>query len=158
MKLNYNLLKRVGVRGATLLLLVSGAFGACAAAPGSKAEAGPASNGPELAKSVFIDDPRTGRDPFFPNSVRRNPKRTPPPPTPGATAPQPVQLTLRAILVGQTKRLAQINNRILEVGEEGEVLVGSQKAKIRCVEIRDQSVLVNIDGANETKELFLRQR
>ena len=141
-----------------LFVLVAGAFGAWAAAPGTKAEASTASGDPEISKSVFIDDPRTGRDPFFPNSVRRSPKRALPPPITGTTTPQPIQLTLRAISVGQTKRLAQINNRILEVGEEAEVVVGGQKAKIRCVEIRDESVLIKIDGVNETKELFLRQR
>jgi hypothetical protein len=159
MRLKCILLRRLGIREATLLILVSSGVGALAAAATPTTEANALTADALVPKSVFIDDPRSSRDPFFPNSTRRNPRPTPPRPTPSTPVPpQPIQLTLRAILVGQNKRLAQINNRNFEAGEEAEVLVGNQKIKVRCLEIRESSVLVSIEGGNEPKELSLRQR
>lgn len=160
MKLKHVVLKRQGVGAATLLVFVSCAVSALAAASSSKPESNPSSKEPQIPKSVFIDDYKLGKDPFFPNSVRRG-QKPPDRPTPSgstAIAPEPVQLTLRAISIGQTKRLATINSRVVAIDEEADVLVGTQKVKIRCLEIRDASVLVRIEGVNEPKELFLRQR
>src|SRR5262245_55168256 len=105
MKLKCFLRKRLVTRWATLWVLVSGVWGAVAAAPSTRIESSAAAD-PEVPKSVFIDDPRTTRDPFFPRSTRRQP--IPPPPKPDPVTgnlvpppPPPVQLTLRAILVGQ---------------------------------------------------------
>ena len=106
-------------------------------------------------KSVFIDDPQFGKDPFFPGSTRRAPKMV------GRinalVDPLNLPLNVKLIIVGQNKKLAQINNRSFEQGEQAEVLVGAQKVKLRCLEIREKSVLVNVEGINEPKELFLRQ-
>ena len=162
MKLKCFLWKRHVTSWAALWVLVAGVCGAVAAAPSTKTESSAAAD-PEVPKSIFIDDPRTTRDPFFPRSTRRHPippaPVTPPGPneaTPIPPAP-PVQLILRAILLGQEKRLAQINNRNFAVGEESEVLAGTQKVKIRCLEIRDSSVLVSVEGVTEPRELFLRK-
>jgi hypothetical protein len=163
MKLKCFLWKRPVTRWATLWVLVAGVWGGVAAAPGTKTESNTAADS-DVPKSVFIDDARTTRDPFFPRSTRRHP--IPPPqitePEKGTGTipippPPPVQLTLRAILVGQEKRLAQINNRNFAVGEEWEVLAGTQKVKIRCLEIRESSVLVSVEGVTEPRELSLRK-
>ena len=66
-------------------------------------------------------------------------------------------LNVKLILIGQNKKLAQINNRSFEQGEQAEVLAGGQKVKLRCLEIREKSVLVKVEGATEPKELFLRK-
>jgi hypothetical protein len=150
--------KWLAERITTLCLFISassgGAFAAATvASPEPSAEA-------DIPKSVFVDDPRSARDPFFPNSTRRKSKPVTQEPRNGTTppAPQPVQLTLHAILVGQSKKLAQINNRNFEAGEEAEILAGNQKLKIRCLEINDSSVRVRIEGTQEVRELSLRKR
>ena len=103
------------------------------------------------AKSVFIDRPDFGRDPFFPTSIRRG-KATP-------TNPivEPVanfrDLVLKGISSNKEKRLAIINNKTFEAGEEAELRINGQLVKVKCTEIRDMSVVVSVNGA--TKELFL---
>lgn len=106
------------------------------------------------AKSVFVDAPGTGRDPFFPGSVRRAPKMVAQ--TNAVADPQNLPLTLKLIMVGQNKKLAHINNRSFEPGEQAEVTVGSQKIKVRCLEIREKSVLLTIEGTPAPREIFLR--
>ena len=44
-------------------------------------------------------------------------------------------------------RQAVINKRTFEVGDEQEVQVGNTTIKVRCVEIRDGSVIVSVAGA-----------
>ena len=105
-------------------------------------------------KSVFMDNPQFGKDPFFPKSSRRevvveNPN----------TVVEPLQasgLSLKGISGTVGKRLAIINNRTFEVGEEIILRVANQSFKVRCVEIRDKSVIISIN--NVSKELFLGQR
>jgi len=124
----------------------------------SKSKVGSAATPREFVpvKSVFVDDPTIGKDPFFPTSVRRVPKIASP--TSAPADPQSLPLTVKVILVGQNRKLAQINNRSFEPGEQAEVLVGSQKVKVRCLEIREKSVLLTIEGANQPKEVFIRPR
>src|SRR5262245_2788532 len=158
MKQKCFLSKRLVTRWATLWMLISGVWGAVAAALESSTAADP-----EVPKSVFIDDARTTSDPFFPRSTRRHPIPPPPPDKTDTTGkfvpppPPPVQLTLRAILLGQGKKLAQINNRNFAVGEEAEVLAGNQKVKIRCLEIGESSVSVSVEGVTEPRILKLRK-
>ena len=102
-------------------------------------------------KSVFTDDAQFGRDPFFPGSARRAPKIVA---RASAVDPRTLPLTLKVIIVGQNKKLAHINNRSFEPGEQSEVLAGGQKIRIKCLEIREQSVLISFEGTQ--KELFLR--
>src|SRR5881296_3730888 len=77
----------------------------------------------ELAppKSVFIDRPDFGRDPFFPTSKRRGEVVS------TNKFVEPVanfrDLALKGISNTKEKPLAIINNKTFEVGEEGEVRV-----------------------------------
>ena len=160
MKLKHVWWKRLGARATVLFVFVSGSVGALAATLGAPPQTNAVPAEADIPKSVFVDDARSGRDPFFPNSTRRNlrPATRTPQLSAGPVTPPQVQLVLRAVLVGQSKRLAQINNRNFEVGEEAEVLAGNQKIKIRCLEIRESSVLVRIEGVEEPRELSLRKR
>ena len=108
------------------------------------------------AKSVFIDNPQFGKDPFFPKTARR--AVTVDLASTHTVEPlmQVAGLLLKGISGGAGKRLAIINNRTFEVGEEGSLRVANQIFKIRCVEIRDKSVIVSVNG--QTKELFMGQR
>ena len=105
---------------------------------------------PQVIKSVFVDRPNFGRDPFFPNSTRRG----------RLVETNRVEavanfnnIVLKGISGTAEKRLAIINNKTFEVGEEGNLSVGGHPTKVKCVEIREKSILISINGV--TKELFL---
>ena len=106
-----------------------------------------------VPKSVFIDDPENGRDPFFPLSTRRitDPDLDVPILT-GVDA-----LELKGITGPAENRIALINNLTFTTGEVGEVRgVGqTNKFKIQCLDIREKSVVVRVIGQAEEHELFL---
>ena len=107
-------------------------------------------------KSVFINDPSFGRDPFFPNSSRRPlaPTNTvvdivvPPSPT------VPDDIFLKGVNILKDRRLAIINNYTVAQGEEFELKLKGKIYRVRCVEVKDRSAIIRIDGIN--KELPLR--
>jgi hypothetical protein len=105
---------------------------------------------PDQNKSVFVDRPNFGRDPFFPNSSRRGRIVQ-------DTVVEPAANFNNIVLKGTSgtaeKRLAIINNKTFETGEEGELRIGGQLTKIKCVEVREKSVVISINGI--TRELFL---
>jgi hypothetical protein len=123
---------------------------------GAPTPAAPAAIAPpaeEANKSVFVDRPNFGRDPFFPNSIRRGKPVETPNSEPSANFNN---LTLKGISGTPEKRLAIINNKTLEVGEEVELRVAGQSVKVKCVEVREKSAVISINGV--TKELFLGSR
>ena len=75
-----------------------------------------------------------------------------PPPPPTAV---PDTLVLKGISGTAQDRFALINNATFEAMEQGPVRVGQTNVLIRCLEIRDNSVVIQVDGSNEKKELFL---
>lgn len=120
--------------------------GAPAPAPAPAAAAEEA----QQVKSVFVDRPNFGRDPFFPTSTRRGRMVE-------TNRVEPVANFNNIVLKGTSgtpeKRLAIINNKTFEVGEEGDLRVGGQPMKVKCVEIREKSIVISLNGV--TKELFL---
>jgi hypothetical protein len=154
-----------------LYLAVGGALVLAAAATGLSADVKPASapgalgssrpaivatNTPALPRSVFAVS-ETSRDPFFPNSTRLGrPKviatNAPPPPAPT------LQLVLRGIAGTADRRMALINNRSIQVGEEVDFKTPNGKTvRVRCLEIKDNTVVVTIGNNAERKELSLRR-
>ena len=112
------------------------------------------------SKSVFLDDPKFGKDPFFPISQRRKPaiviavnSGTP---DPTLYAQLLGGISLRGISGRPGKKLAMLNNRTVGVGELTEVKFNNQPVRVRCLEIREKSVLLGVEGTTETKEVFLR--
>lgn len=67
----------------------------------------------------------------------------------------PEKLTLKGISGSAKRRFALINNSTLEQGEETKVRVGDSNLVVRCVEIRQNSVLVRVAGEKNPVELFL---
>lgn len=67
-------------------------------------------------------------------------------------------LQLKGIEARKGRRVAQINNLTLTPGQSGKVRVASGEVGIRCVEIRETSVIVKVDGRKEPLELKLAQR
>jgi hypothetical protein len=114
-----------------------------------------------IPKSVFVDDPTTGRDPFFPNSTRRLDALPKLVTGPTNNVPRTTmlldQLRLKGISGTKTQPLALINNATVAKGETAEIKCGVQVVKIRCRDIRERSVLVELEGIGETKELKLRE-
>ena len=105
---------------------------------------------PQVVKSVFVDRPNFGRDPFFPNSLRRGKVVQ-------DTVVEPVanfnNIVLKGISGTAEKRLAIINNKTFEAGEDGELRISGHPTKIKLVEVREKSVVISINGV--TRELFL---
>lgn len=121
------------------------------AAPAPAAPTVPAVETP-THQSVFVDRKGFGRDPFFPNSQRR----LGPVQTNTVVDVNVSNLSLKGVSGTTDKRLAIINNRTFEVGEEGDLRVAGQLLKIKCLEVRERSVLITVNGIS--KELFLGQR
>jgi hypothetical protein len=114
----------------------------------------PAPAEPEPPKSVFrvAASPQEGRDPFFPQSVLPKPTVITTNNVPMAVA----ELELKGISGGDGHRLAIINNRSFEAGEEGTVPTNVGRVRVLCKEIAADSVRVIVNGQERT--LTLRPR
>jgi len=102
-------------------------------------------------KSVFNDQSGGGKDPFFPNSKRLLPK---PVVSTGGTQLKPDWLVLNGFSAAPNGKLAMINGRTFAIGEESTLKHGAQSMKVKCIDIKDDSVVVEVNGS--TKELKLR--
>lgn len=67
------------------------------------------------------------------------------PPSPAASR-APDSLVLRGILGTGARRLALINDATLAAGEEARAHVGAREIRLKCLEIRDEAVVVQVDG------------
>ena len=116
-------------------------------------------NAPPVPKSVFVDNPQAGKDPFFPNSSRRLQTLVRVAPTNKTPQISGVleRLTLKGISGTKGQPLALINSSTVAQGELADIRCGREVFKILCIEIRDRSVLVALHGTSETRELKLRE-
>jgi hypothetical protein len=112
-----------------------------------------------VPQSTFADKSDSGRDPFFPSSSRRRATLVRVAPTNNVNQFNALldKLSLKGISGTIGQPLALINSSTVAEGELAEIRCGHQFVKIRCVEIRDRSVLVELDGTRETKEIKLRE-
>jgi hypothetical protein len=97
-----------------------------------------------VSRSVFVvpANPQEGRDPFFPNSTR---------PYEAVSATQPhigdvSLLILRGISGPPDHRLAIINKYTFGVGDEETIVTPQGPIRVRCVEIKDSSVVIESGG------------
>jgi hypothetical protein len=67
----------------------------------------------------------------------------------------PNTLMLKGISGTGQRRFALINDATLETMERARVRVGQTNVIVRCLEIRTNSVIIEIAGAREKKELFI---
>jgi len=137
----------------------------CAAGLAQAAQPQPANRPPAevvIPKSIFVTNDATGKDPFFPNSVRRKLAVEPDPDSSGKTPKPPVgpgALRLLGITTdSEGKRIALINNLTFAKGEVLEVRAEGGKLKLRCIEIREKSVVVAVEGQSEQHELVLPEK
>jgi hypothetical protein len=133
------------------IFLVSTASLSAASTKAVAVETNAAPAEPTVRKSVFQDDLKNGKDPFFPKSTRRAER------LPNSTNAAPViELALKGISGPVNRRFALINNQPIGVGETANVKIPGGQVKVHCWEIRDNSVLVSVEGSSEKKELRLR--
>ena len=101
---------------------------------------------PVAVHSTFVmpTNPREGRDPFYPESIR-----------PYANAMAHVvpitTLTIRGFSGTPENRMVIINNHTFGVGDEGDVLTSGGRVHVRCLEINANSVV--IEANNQRREL-----
>jgi hypothetical protein len=67
----------------------------------------------------------------------------------------PDKLVLRSISGAATRRFALVNDTTLEKNERARVRVGGSNVLVRCMEIRERSVLLRLDDQSAPVELFL---
>jgi hypothetical protein len=107
-----------------------------------------------IPRSVFVDDEQ-GRDPFFPNSTRRQ-HRPAIPDLPAVVGP--TSLVLFGITGPPERRIALINNQTFLAGEENRVRIPGGSSIVKCEEIRERSVIVTIQGGTEQFEIHLLEQ
>jgi hypothetical protein len=106
-----------------------------------------------LVKSEFIDDPRFGKDPFYPTSTRRHGQAvTPVVPTIVTVT----ELTLNGISGSRKDPLAIINYRTFAVGESAQMRIKGQVVNVTCVEINDKVVKITVNGIPQELSRTLR--
>jgi hypothetical protein len=168
MKIHSNLVKAAGVlAGAGLAIGVLAGCKPAAQPPAPKPpvasvkpNAAPvvAASGGDAHISVFEDlMPPAGRDPFFPDSHRRDP--APPPVVMMAhQASVASDLLLKGIVGSAKHRLAVINNEILEVGEESTVRIPNGQMHLKCIEIGEDYAVIKVDGEERTRRLVMDKK
>ena len=75
-----------------------------------------------------------------------------------AATPVPDTLTLIGISVGGGRPLALIDDLAFSAGEAGKVRVRRTNVMVRCLEIRSNSVVIQVEGSQEKQELFLKSK
>jgi hypothetical protein len=101
------------------------------------------STGVGSVQSVFNlpTNSKEGRDPFFPESTRAL--------VAAASTNHTVEITalkVRGISGAAGHLLAIINNHTFAVGEEGDVKTAAGPVHVRCLEIQNNAVVVEING------------
>jgi hypothetical protein len=91
---------------------------------------------------ILPSNPKEGRDPFYPDSIR---------PYENAAAASPrtaaiTSLVLKGFSGDLSNRLVIINNHTFAAGDEGDVTTSTGRVHVRCVEIKTNSVIVEVDN------------
>jgi hypothetical protein len=130
-----------------------------ATAPATTNASSPSTNLSAEFASVFDDTlPREkARDPFYPDSTRlaRSVAAIGPAPPPAPVAPE---LKLLAISGSEKRRVATINNSILEVGEDASVRTVGRKVNVHIVEIGADYVILTIEGETGQTRLTMEKK
>lgn len=153
---NQQLARQYGIAAYPTLLLVDATGKPLARVP----TVSPASRMVSMLSEGFS---RAGRRPASPPP---DPSGTRPMPAPvrelplfGGAATQPLptytNLTVKSISGSPARRFALINSETLAAGESAWFKLGAQRVQVHCVEIREKSVLVRIEGDTRPRELLL---
>ena len=99
-----------------------------------------------------------------PQNAKASPPKIEPPPMP-PSLPEPKQLTLEDLVARDLKlklvasdskqKMALINDKTLALQEETTIKLGDKSVKVKCLEITESGVLLQIEGIKEPKRLQL---
>ena len=148
-------LLKLSLPTACAALILPGLTMAAHAAP-SKPSTNTAPQVVEIPKSVFVPPTsiKEGRDPFFPNSTRRQVVAAST--TGKSVSAAETMLDLKGFSGVGNNRLAIINNRTLGVGDVADIMTQVGRVRIKCVAIKEDSVFIEIGG--EHRELKFRTK
>jgi hypothetical protein len=113
--------------------------------------------------SIFEDIPINGRNPFFhaPSQAAVDASASNEnavAPTVALPTPKPETiLSLTGIIGTPHARVALINGRTFEEGDEAVVRSGETQARVRCIEIGAHYAVVQVDGKPESLRLLLKK-
>lgn len=142
-----------GLLIATLALAPRAAHAASTPAPAPVPA--PADPAPPL-KSLFIIDPATSKDPFYPKSKRF--VAVAPRTNEAVVVYQPLfpdEIRCQGFSGTAEKRLAIVNNKTVEKGEKFDLtLRNGQRIEVHCLDVKEKTVILEINGIS--KELGLR--
>ncbi|HUR46374.1 MAG TPA: thioredoxin family protein [Candidatus Saccharimonadales bacterium] len=143
---NEALARRFGIEGFPTLVLVNGEGKVLGRVPSVNNPAG-----------LIQEINRISGHPNPPSvaKAKQEPSGPPPPMFNGAPTQPPPQyagLKLQGISGPPGKRLAILNSQTFSKGEGGKIKISGKEIEVRCLEIRDHSVLLAIEGNN--KEVF----
>lgn len=123
------------------------------AQPGAHAATNAPAGTNAVSLSEFDAAMPNGKDPFFPRSTRRALEIS----SSSSSGADTSALSVQGISGTGSRAFATINNRTFQAGEEGEILTPNGRFRIRCEEIKTQSVVITI-GGSQRMELRLPQR
>ena len=106
-----------------------------------------------VPESIFNLAAQTTKDPFFPLSTRQPAGVT----NNAAPAFSVSEFVLKGLSGSAHNRLALINNRTFAVGDTNTITTPSGKINVRCMKIKENSVILRADPQHETTEIFLRK-
>lgn len=141
------LLKQLLLAAALGLTCVGTVFGEPAKPASDKTasdKTAPAKPAPVLSVFVMPAGVREGRDPFYPESTRPYEGTAP-----AAVAVDPAEATVLKVpgySFSNGKRMVIINNHTFGIGEDGDVMTTSGRVHIRCLDIRNDSTTVEVNG------------
>jgi hypothetical protein len=105
--------------------------------------------------SVFEDlPPAQGKDPFFPMSHRRDTAMS----APETREHVDHTLVLKGIVGSVHRRIAVINNETMQMGEESSVRTPGGHVKVKCLEIGQDYVMIQIEGEPQTRKLVMEHK
>jgi TolA-binding protein len=67
------------------------------------------------------------------------------------------RLKLNGLAGTKSRRVALINHRAFVANEESEIKIDGKTIKVRCLEVREDSAVIQIDGTETLKKLFLQR-
>ena len=103
-----------------------------------------------IPQSVFVANPQTGLNPFFPRSAR---SAKLPDAAPVSRFPDDVRLG--GISGFPARPLAIINGVTFASGETGEIKINGRRVRVHIESVKEHSVIMTINGLTEEK--FLRK-
>jgi thioredoxin-related protein len=111
----------------------------------------------QVIARAYGTTPQKTAAPVRPPVISATPVREAPPFGGAITQPAPVytNLVLKSITGSPSRRFALINSETLSAGDTTRVKLGERKLNVRCVEVQEKTVIVQVEGERGTRELKL---